>query len=96
MSERIETKELVKLLDQIPNGEEWEYKTIEAVKTRLEELEKDRERHMDALRFYADKRKYAGPNSIAEQDEECVAGFYRLDVTRDGGEKARAAMEAKQ
>lgn len=47
---------------------------------------------VEALEFYADKRKYEGPNSVADPDEECVAGYYRLDVTRDHGVKAKRAI----
>lgn len=45
-----------------------------------------------ALKFYADPRKYQGANHAADPDEEMVAGYYRLDVSRDGGEKARAVL----
>lgn len=44
-----------------------------------------------ALKFYADPRKYEGPNQRADSDEEAVAS-YRVDVTRDRGEKARHAI----
>ena len=47
---------------------------------------------VEALEFYSDHRKYEGPNSVADPDEECVAGYYRLDVTRDHGNKAQAAI----
>ncbi len=45
----------------------------------------DWDRMENALKFYADPRKYKGANSKADDDEEVVAGFYRLDVTRDAG-----------
>ena len=47
----------------------------------------------EAMNFYADPRKYKGPNQQAEPDEEEVPGGYRVDVTRDQGQKARAALE---
>jgi len=52
-------------------------------------LERENTRLREVLKFYADKRKYEGPNAEADPDEECAAGYYRLDVTRDGGKKAR-------
>jgi hypothetical protein len=47
---------------------------------------------VEALKFYADPRKYQGPNQSPETDEEEIPGGYRLDVTRDRGEKARQAL----
>lgn len=52
---------------------------------------------IDALEFYADKRKYEGANQRADQDEKekghCVANHYRLDVTRDLGNLAATALK---
>lgn len=62
-----------------------EIKRLEAVNAAL----------LDALEFYADPRKYKGGNCRADPDEESVAGYYRLDVSRDGGDKARAAISLK-
>ena len=51
-----------------------------------------------ALSFYADETRYWGPNQRLAVDESDVwsaeAGLdvYRLDVTRDGGAIARAAL----
>lgn len=47
---------------------------------------------VEALNFYADPRKYKGPNQEAEPDEEKREGLFRLDVTWDQGEKAREAL----
>lgn len=49
---------------------------------------------VEALKFYADERKYQGANCKADDDEETVAGYYRLDVSRDGGNKARKVLAA--
>lgn len=48
---------------------------------------------VEALTFYADPRKYLGPNQDPDPDEESAGeGSYHLDVTRDGGSKARALL----
>jgi hypothetical protein len=53
-----------------------------------------------ALSFYADPSRYHGPNmpltTRDEWSERVGLGAYRLDVTRDGGVIARAAMAAKE
>jgi hypothetical protein len=53
-----------------------------------------------ALSFYADPSRYHGPNMhLTTRDEwsgRVGLGAYRLDVTRDGGVIARAAMAAKE
>lgn len=50
------------------------------------------DRLREALKFYADPRKYTGPNQKAEPDEESIAG-YRIDVCRDLGARARSALK---
>jgi hypothetical protein len=59
--------------------------------TSVAELERERDALREALRFYADPRKYEGPNQRADPDE-VSAGPFRIDVTRDGGRRARAAL----
>lgn len=61
----------------------------------LEDVARERDALREALKFYADERKYEGANSVADPDEESVAGYYRLDVTRDRGSKARTALTPK-
>lgn len=48
----------------------------------------------EALRFYADQRRYEGPNlPPLEGDKYAPAGLvYRYDVTRDHGSVARNAL----
>lgn len=48
----------------------------------------------EALRFYADQRRYDGPNlPPLEGDKYAPDGLvYRYDVTRDRGSVARAAL----
>lgn len=49
-----------------------------------------------ALRFYADKTRYLGPNKTNTDNDEWSnkvgLNGYRLDVIRDGGSIARAAL----
>jgi len=47
-----------------------------------------------ALRFYADPKRYEGPNQRAEPGDEWTApdAPYRQDVGRDNGRNARAAL----
>jgi hypothetical protein len=55
----------------------------------------ERDEARKALRFYADPLRYQGGNQRPlPGDEFTPAGFYyRIDVTRDGGAIARAALK---
>jgi hypothetical protein len=48
-----------------------------------------------ALAFYADPRRYLGPNARNDWDDPYAKGVYPVyvqDVSRDGGDVARAAL----
>jgi len=60
---------------------------LDSLVLRVQDLE-------TALGFYADPRRYQGPNQRAEAGEESEGG-YRIDITRDGGRKARAALDGE-
>lgn len=49
----------------------------------------------EALEFYAEQRRYNGPNQNNPGDDPHTPpdAPYFTDVTRDGGERARAAIE---
>lgn len=59
------------------------------------ELEAEVARLRAALKFYADERRYRGPNQPAFDGDEFTtdAGPYMVDVSRDWGRIARAALE---
>ena len=50
------------------------------------------ERLRKALAFYADPKRYMGPNQRNEFSDPFSPGPYLQDVTRDGGEIARRAI----
>lgn len=52
----------------------------------------------EALAFYADHQRYCGPNChpIPNDVHQPRGLIYRLDVTRDGGQIARAALGIKE
>jgi hypothetical protein len=49
---------------------------------------------IDALKFYADGKRYSGPNQRLVNGDKYTAkdAAYMKDVTRDGGAIARAAL----
>jgi hypothetical protein len=72
----------------------------DALAAQIAERDAQTEALRAALSFYADPSRYYGPNMpITERDEwseQVGLNAYRLDVTRDGGVIARAAMAAKE
>lgn len=64
---------------------------------RIKELEAANAELLEALSFYADSTRYHGPNqSLNEPDkwsDHVGLKAYRLDVTRDGGVIASAAIK---
>ena len=63
----------------------------------LEREQKEREASVRfALEFYADKKRYAGPNQRATPDDPYtqLGASYMLDAHRDCGEIARSALRA--
>jgi hypothetical protein len=71
---------------------------IAASRTAVPSLVSEVERLREALRFYADKRRYQGPNQRPIPDDPFATAdaVYMLDVTRDGGTIARAALTQEQ
>ena len=47
---------------------------------------------VEALAFYADPRRYDGPNQKNPGDDKHSAGPYLQNVTRDNGDLARAVL----
>ena len=73
------------------------YEAIAALRSSTQEEKKD-DVLVKALRFYADPERYMGANQrLIAPDEYTPEGrAYMQDVTRDGGEIARAALLAKE
>jgi hypothetical protein len=69
------------------------YETVADIKTERDILKR-------AMHFYADHKRYAGPNQRLEQpdeySEEAAPKVYLLDVTRDGGAIARKALDRNE
>jgi len=58
-------------------------------------LTEQRDRLAEALKWYANRRNYKGPNQRVELPEDVDrGGGYRLDVQFDGGKIAREALAA--
>ena len=64
--------------------------------TKIEQLIAERDALRKALGFYADPTRYHGPNQRLDAPDEWSERVgltaYRLDVTRDQGAIARAAL----
>lgn len=70
----------------------WESKGQAAsLKARIQELE-------DALRFYADERRYRGSNQRNDDSDPFTSSdsAYLKDAMRDGGQIARAALNREE
>jgi len=61
----------------------------------LERLRASNKQMAEALRFYADERRYGGPNREPIKDDPfgLPDDPYIRDVTKDGGTLARAALK---
>lgn len=66
---------------------------IGGLENRIKELEGQLCTTGEALKFYAKRETYLGPNQRAEYGEENLGG-YRIDAQRDYGAKARAALSS--
>ena len=68
----------------------------DALRQRIEKLEAANAELLEALSFYADSTRYHGPNQSLNEPDKWSAHVgltaYRLDVTRDGGVIASAAI----
>ena len=94
MSTQTEAQKLADWLDAHSNSDY--YKGVDAA-AKLRSLEAANAELLEALSFYADSTRYHGPNqSIDEPDkwsDHVGLKAYRLDVTRDGGVIASAAIK---
>ncbi len=66
--------------------------------TDIKELQEEIERLRTALSFYADGRRYQGPNQKPIPDDQFAKpdAVYILDVTRDGGSIASRALAQQE
>jgi len=71
------------------------YAEVTALRKSLLEAASQLAALREALEFYANPKSYQGPNQRAEEGEKHTVGSYRIDVTRDGGDIARAALNPK-
>lgn len=77
-------------LNEIRYGVAVAHDTIKTLRDKIERMQK-------ALSFYADETRYYGPNQRYEGGDPWTDAVglraYQLDVTRDRGHIARAALE---